>query len=81
MVSKFYGIRVKKKKNLISCHFCGSNKINISIMVLYVNNFINNKIELLALKRQSFIIRKIKNFQNFVKNNFKYAGNNFAHKA
>ena len=51
-------------------------------MVLYVNNFINNnKTESLVLKRKSDIKRKIKNFQNFVKNSFEDAGNNFAYKA
>ena len=71
-----------KQKNLINCHFCGSKKINKSIMAPNVNNIINNnKTELLALKKKRFIERKIENFQNFIKNNFEDVGNNFAYKA
>ena len=71
-----------KQKNLINCLFCGSKKINKSIMAPNVNNIINNnKTELLALKKRRFIERKIENFQNFIKNNFEDVGNNFAYKA
>ena len=71
-----------KQRNLINCHFCGSKKINKSIMAPNVNNIINNnKTELLALKKRRFIERKIENFQNFIKNNFEDVGNNFAYKA
>tara|TARA_B100000941_G_C28405662_1_gene500605 strand:- start:495 stop:926 length:432 start_codon:yes stop_codon:yes gene_type:complete len=71
-----------KQRNLINCHFCGSKKINKSIMAPNVNNFINNnKNELLVLKRKRDIKRKIENFQNFIKNNFEYVGKNFAYEA
>ena len=71
-----------KRRNLISCHFCGSKKINKSIMAPNVNNIINNnKTELLASKRKRDIKRKIENFQNFIKNNFEDVGNNFAYEA
>ena len=71
-----------KRRNLINCHFCGSKKINKSIMAPNVNNIINNnKTELLASKRKRDIKRKIENFQNFIKNNFEDVGNNFAYEA
>ncbi len=71
-----------KQRNLINCHFCGSKKINKSIMAPNISNIINNnKTGPLALKRGSDIKRKIENFQNFIKNNFEDVGNNFAYKA
>tara|TARA_B100000989_G_scaffold191285_1_gene144083 strand:- start:333 stop:761 length:429 start_codon:yes stop_codon:yes gene_type:complete len=71
-----------KQRNLINCHFCGSKKINKSIMAPNVNNIISdNKTEFFALKRKRDVERKIENFQKFIKKNFEYVGNNFAYKA
>lgn len=71
-----------KKRNLINCHFCGSKKINKSIMAPFLNNVVkDNKLELLALKRKRYINRKIINYQNFIKKNFEYVGSDFSYKA
>ena len=47
-----------KRRNLISCHYCGSKKINKSIMAPNVNNIINNyeiKIYILSIKLIKFV--------------------------
>ena len=66
-----------KKKKLLSCHNCNSSKIEKTIMSPRLINKSNEKQDLKFKK----INKKIQEYQNFIKKNFDYVGNNFAHEA
>ena len=66
-----------KKKKLLNCHNCNSSKIEKTIMSPRLINKSNNKQDLKFKK----INKKIQEYQNFIKKNFDYVGNNFAHEA
>ena len=70
-----------KKKNFLSCHSCDSKQIEKSLMApKLLNGSKKNKSfeEGLNLNR---INKKLKEYQNFIKNNFEYVGQNFAYEA
>ena len=71
-----------KKKKLISCHNCGSIKVEKSLMApkLISKNLINKNEKKNLIKYQK-IKKKIKEYQKFIKNNFDYVGENFAYEA
>ena len=70
-----------KKKNLLICHNCNSKKVEKSLMAPKVVNKYNlENLEQKNLKNKK-ISKKIKEYQNFIKNNFEYVGKNFAYKA
>ena len=71
-----------KKKKLISCHNCGSIKVEKSLMApkLISKNFINKNEKKNLIKYQK-IKKTIKEYQKFIKNNFDYVGENFAYEA
>ena len=66
-----------KKKKLLNCHNCNSSKVEKTIMSPRLINKSNEKQDLKFKK----INKKILEYQNFMKNNFDYVGNNFAHEA
>ena len=66
-----------KKKKLLNCHSCNSSKIEKTIMSPRLINKSNEKQDLKFKK----INKKIQEYQNFIKKNFDYVGNNFAHEA
>ena len=66
-----------KKKKLLNCHNCNSSKIEKTIMSPRLINKSNEKQDLKFKK----INKKIQEYQNFIKKNFDYVGNNFAHEA
>jgi len=70
-----------KKKNFLNCHNCNSNKIEKTLMAPKLIN--KSNLEILDQKNTKYkkISRKIKEYQNFIKNNFKYVGENFAYEA
>ncbi len=70
-----------KKKNFLNCHNCNSKKIEKTIMAPKLINKL--KLEISDQKNSKYkkISRKIKEYQNFIKNNFKYVGENFAYEA
>tara|TARA_Y100000816_G_C26003904_1_gene524626 strand:- start:558 stop:986 length:429 start_codon:yes stop_codon:yes gene_type:complete len=72
----------KLKKNFfLNCHFCGSKKIVKNLMapnILYQSLDKENKI---INKKKKNVRKKILEFQNFIKNNFEYVGNEFTYKA
>ena len=70
-----------KKMNHINCHECNSLKVEKSLMSPNVLN--SKKINLDTEKNKKYIkVRnKIKEYQKFIKNNFDYVGENFAHEA
>ena len=70
-----------KKKKLINCHKCGSIKIEKTLMAPKLIS--NKKTKIINEKILSFkkIDKKIKEYQNFIKNNFEFVGDNFAYEA
>ena len=70
-----------KKKKLLSCHKCNSIQIKKSLMKPNVLNKKKNQIEPIPKEVNLNIKKKIKEYQNFIKKNFDYVGNNFAYEA
>ena len=70
-----------KKKNILNCHNCNSNKIEKTLMAPKLINKLNLKISDQKDSKYKKISRKIKEYQNFIKNNFEYVGENFAYEA
>ena len=70
--------KLKKLKHL-NCRDCNSQKIEKSLMRpnLANSNFKKDK----ALKNNSFVKKKLKEYQKFIKENFEYVGENFAYEA
>ena len=73
--SKEYEKLIKKK--LLNCHNCNSSEIEKTIMSPRLIKKSNEKQDLKFKK----INKKIQEYQNFIKKNFDYVGNNFAHEA
>ena len=70
-----------KKKNFLNCHFCGSKKIIKNLMAPNIlNQGLNIENKPVNKKKQN-IRKKILEFQNFIKNNFEYVGDEFTYKA
>ena len=70
-----------KKKNFLSCHNCNSIDIEKSLMKPNVLNR-RKSISQTPLRNNNLRIKKtIKEYQNFIKNNFDYVGSNFAYEA
>tara|TARA_B110000444_G_C18521092_1_gene446718 strand:+ start:52 stop:474 length:423 start_codon:yes stop_codon:yes gene_type:complete len=70
-----------KKKKLLECIFCASQKVNKSIMAPMVSVIKENNREIKILK-ENLKNEKIKLLQlrKFVENNFEYVGKNFGRK-
>tara|TARA_B100001093_G_scaffold390510_1_gene376819 strand:+ start:1294 stop:1719 length:426 start_codon:yes stop_codon:yes gene_type:complete len=69
-----------KKKRLLICHNCNSSSVDKSLMAPSINKknyFVTDK----ELKKYKKIKKTITEYQNFIKNNFKYVGENFAYEA
>ena len=66
-----------KKRKLLNCHNCNSFKVEKTIMSPQLINKSNEKLDMKFKK----INKKIQEYQNFIKKNFDYVGNNFAHEA
>tara|TARA_B100000674_G_C37511393_1_gene764977 strand:+ start:151 stop:579 length:429 start_codon:yes stop_codon:yes gene_type:complete len=70
-----------KNKKLLNCHKCNSTKVEKTIMA---PKLINNKSrieEKINLEKYKQIKKTIIGYQKFIKNNFKYVGENFAYEA
>ena len=69
-----------KKKNLLSCHNCNSQKVKKTIMAPQI---IKKKkiIDYSAKVKHEDIKKTLKNYQKFIKGNFKDVGKNFAYEA
>tara|TARA_Y100001958_G_C21230177_1_gene555858 strand:- start:780 stop:1208 length:429 start_codon:yes stop_codon:yes gene_type:complete len=70
-----------KNRGLLNCHNCHSKKIEKTLMAPRLSNksiLQKNEKNNLNFKR---IRKKIKEYQNFIKNNFEYVGKNFAYEA
>ena len=67
-----------KELNLLSCSKCNSQKIVKSIMAPNVNNFSSKEF---FKKNKSEYLKKIFEYQSFIRKNFEYVGNNFSYEA
>ena len=69
-----------KKKKYLNCHSCNSIDIEKSLMK---PNVMNTKTQLKdSISKENFnIAKKIREYQNFIKKNFDYVGNNFTFEA
>ena len=72
--------KVKKIKHL-NCYNCNSFKVEKTLMSPNVLNSKDNVVTISKDKKFSKIKSKIKEYQKFIKRNFNYVGNNFAHEA
>ena len=71
-----------KKRNLISCHSCGSLRVGKNLMApKLMNKTLNSENEKKNLLKYQKIKKKINEYQKFIKNNFDYVGENFAYEA
>ena len=70
-----------KKKNFLNCHRCDSNKIEKTLMA--PKSILKSESERTQNEIGKFekINKKIKQYQTFIKKNFKDVGNNFAFEA
>ena len=70
-----------KKKKLLNCHKCNSFKVEKTIMAPHL---LNNKLKIdekINLEKYNKVKKTIIDYQKFVKQNFKYVGDNFAYEA
>ena len=70
-----------KRKKLLSCHNCGSSKVEKNLMApKLINKRLSQKSEK-ELQKYKKIKKTISEYQKFIKNNFNYVGENFAYEA
>ena len=71
-----------KKKNLINCTRCNSQKIKKTLMSpMVLNNSIKEETKEPNQKKIKQFKNKIREYQKFIENNFEYVGDNFAYEA
>ena len=70
-----------KKKNFLDCHNCNSKEVEKTLMAPKLINKFENEKSHLKIKNYNKINKKIREYQKFIKNNFKYVGNKFAYEA
>ncbi len=69
-----------KRKKLLNCHKCNSLKVDKNLMAPSINKKLNIQKDK-ELKKLNKIKKTIKEYQNFIKNNFDYVGENFTYEA
>ena len=70
-----------KKKKLLSCHKCNSEKVQKTIMAPQLINRKSKTDEKTNIEKYNQVKKTIKSYQKFIKENFKFVGNNFAYEA
>ena len=70
-----------KKKNYLSCHKCGSTKVEKTLMAPKLLNKSWKKNINLENQKYQKINKKIMEYQKFIQKNFEYVGENFAYEA
>ena len=70
-----------KKKKLLSCHKCNSIKVEKTIMAPQLINKKSNTYEKVNIEKYNKVKKTIMGYQKFIKENFKFVGNNFAYEA
>ena len=70
-----------KKRKLLNCHKCSSERVEKTIMSpQLINSKFKNDEKINAEKYQK-VKKTMKLYQKFIKDNFKYVGENFAYEA
>ena len=69
-----------KKKKLLICYNCNSEKVEKTLMAPQIISKAKNE-EKFGTQKYKKIKKTIKNYQKFIKDNFKYVGDNFAYEA
>ena len=70
-----------KKKKLLNCHNCNSEKVEKTIMAPQLISHKSKTDEKLKLEKYNKVKKTIKDYQKFIKDNFNYVGDNFAYEA
>ena len=70
-----------KKKKLLNCHNCNSFKIEKTIMAPQLINSKPKMVKKVDLEKYNEVKKTIIGYQKFIKENFKYVGDNFAYEA
>ena len=70
-----------KKKNFLNCHICNSLSVEKTLMTPSVFTLKNNSKVDDQIQRHKIIKETISKYQEFVKKNFDYVGENFAYEA
>ena len=70
-----------KKKKLLNCHKCNSIKVEKTIMAPQLINNNSKTDQRMKLEKYNKVKKTIIDYQNFIKDNFKYVGDNFAYEA
>ena len=70
-----------KKKKLLNCHSCSSTRVEKTIMAPQLINSKQRISEKINSEKYHKIKKTIISYQKFIKNNFKYVGDNFAYEA
>ena len=70
-----------KKKKLLSCHKCNSIKVEKTIMAPKLINRKYNTDEKANIEKYNKVKKTIMGYQKFIKENFKFVGDNFAYEA
>ena len=70
-----------KRKKLLVCHSCNSQKVEKSLMAPQLINSKKKQRETLDIAKYKDVKKTIKDYQKFIKDNFNYVGDNFAYEA
>ena len=70
-----------KKKKLLTCHQCYSSKVEKTIMAPQLINRKSKIDEKINFNKFNEVKKTIINYQKFIRDNFKYVGDNFAFEA
>ena len=70
-----------KRKKLLNCHNCGSLDVKKSLMAPSLIGKTNHQNNEKDFKKYNHIKKTLKEYQNFIRNNFDYVGDNFAYEA
>ena len=70
-----------KKKKLLNCHKCSSTQVEKTIMAPQLINSKSKINEKIKIEKLNKVKKTIIGYQKFIKENFKYVGDNFAYEA
>ena len=70
-----------KKKKLLNCHMCNSFKVEKTIMAPQLINSKTKTDKIKDFEKYNKVKKTIIGYQKFIKENFKYVGDNFAYEA
>ena len=70
-----------KKKRLLTCHSCNSSNVEKTLMAPQLINNKSKKEEKINFEKYQKVKKTILGYQKFIRNNFKYVGDNFAYEA